>query len=376
MIRNILFFFVLTFILFCLFTYLFIDPNFYYLKNLYSGFTHDNRLITVIVYFLFISILFCLYVKMLNFKNFTNFTNFKNSKFLLLIPIAGILAYPAALSFDLFNYIATAKVAFGYLENPYIVMPIELVGEPILIFTRATNKVALYGPLWTLLSSIPYYLSLGNYLLTIILFKLLVLSFYLGTIRFLWKMTKNIYSVLFFAASPLVLIETFISGHNDVVMMFFALGSLYFLKDKKITLSIIFLVFSIMVKYATIFLIPVYIYYLYKRRRKEGINWDFVYKSSFFLMLIIFFLSPLREEIYPWYAIWPLTFLSLVAGKQKMISTIFIFFAYCLMLRYIPFMLLGTYFGPTPYINLAIIFLCPGFYVLYLFLTNKYKFNK
>ena len=183
------------------------------------------------------------------------------------------------------------------------------------------------------------------------------------------------YSVLYFAASPLVLIETFVSGHNDVVMMFFAIGSIYFLKNKKVFFALIVILISILIKYATVFLLPVFLYYFWKKRRKEEVDWDFVYILSFGLMLFIFFLSPLREEIYPWYAIWPITFLSLIAHKHKMLNAFFIFFTFCLMLRYIPFMLLGDYFGPTPYIKLVITFLLPGIFAVYLLFKNKFKIS-
>lgn len=369
--KLVLYLFTGVFIIFCFFTYLFIDVNFYFLKNLYTGFAIENRVVVSVVYFAFIAVLFFLYGKILKIKEL----NFKKNKFLFLIPVFGILAYPAILSFDLFNYLATAKVAFSYFENPYVVMPIEFIGEPILIFTRATNKIDLYGPLWTAISGIPHYLSFGSYLAEIVLFKAFVSIFYLGIVYIIWKITKNFYCVLYFAASPLVIIETFFSGHNDVVMMFFALGSIYLLKNKKILLALVFISLSILIKYATLFLLPVFVYYFYKRLRKKEVDWDFVYLMSFALMLVIFFLSPIREEIYPWYAIWPLAFLALISEKKQIISKFFIFFTFCLMLRYIPFMLLGTYFGPTPIIKDVITFVIPGIYLIYLFSANKFKLS-
>lgn len=360
------------FVLFSLFTYLYIDPNFIYLKILFTGFAFDKRLIVTLFYILSITAFFVIYFLILN----NNSTNLKNLKWFFCIPLFGILAYPAALSFDLFNYLATAKVTFAYFENPYIIMPIEFQGDPMLLFTHAANKIALYGPLWIGITSLPFYLSAGNYLISVVLFKLLVGIFYFGIVYLIWKMTKSIYSVLFFAASPLVLIETFISGHNDVVMMALALLSVYCLKKNKLFPALVFLFLSILIKYATLFLIPLFIYYLYKRIIKEEIDWDKFYLWGFILMLIIFFLSPLREEIYPWYAIWPLTFLSLAANKWKTLSSIFIFFTFCLMLRYVPFMLIGTYFGPTPSIKLIITFVLPSSFAVILLVKNKLSMRK
>jgi hypothetical protein len=305
----------------------------------------------------------------MNFKG-----NINKVEELVLVPLIGIFSYPTILSYDIFNYIATAKVAFKYFENPYIVMPIDMVGDKVLLFTRAANKIALYGPFWVGLTSIPYYLSFDNYLASIILFKTLIAIFFIGTVYLIWRMTKNMYSVLFFAASPLVLVETFISGHNDVVMMFFALLSINMLKNKKITFALILLLLSILIKYATIFLIPVFIYYFYLKLKNREVSWDKMYFLSFILMMVIFFLSPIREELYPWYAIWPLTFLALVADKKKTLSTLFVVFTFGLMLRYVPFMLIGTYFGPTPFIRIGLTITPVGLYLFYLFLSKKIKY--
>ena len=141
-----------------------------------------------------------------------------------------LLSYPAILSYDIFNYIGTSKVLFIYHENPYLQMPIEFIGDPILMFTRAANKVALYGPLWVFLSGIPYAISFGNYFVSVFVFKIFVSVFYVGIVYLIRKLTNSYFSILLFAANPLVIIETFVSGHNDVVMMFFALLAFYLLK--------------------------------------------------------------------------------------------------------------------------------------------------
>ena len=349
----------------CAFTYLFIDTNFIYLQSLYTGMYLNNRLLLTTVYFLLVSALFICYFLILKGKD-----KKMNNRFLL-IPLLGILAYPAALSFDLFNYIATAKVAFYYLENPYIVMPIEMAGEPTLVFTRAINKIALYGPLWTIISGIPFLLSFGNYLFSILLFKTFVGIFYFGISWLIYKISKSYTSVLYFAANPLVIIETFVSGHNDVVMMFLALFSIYSLRNKKYMLAVLFLISSIMIKYAAIFLIPLFVYYLYKHIKKKEIDWYRLYAIGFVLMLAIFFLSPFREEIYPWYAIWPLTFLTLT--KNNWLKSLFAVFSFGLMLRYMPFILTGNYFGVTPNIKLFLTYAPVLIFILFSKLFKSFK---
>ena len=337
--------------IFTIFTYFFVDPNLIYFKTFYSGFALKERGVVSLIYILLILIFFVFYYFL-----YSRVT-IKNLKKIILISVIFLFfSYPAVLSYDIFNYITTAKVTYFYLENPYIIYPIEFIGEPYLEFTRAANKTALYGPFWIMLSGIPFISGFGNFILTLFNFKLLSFSFYLGISYLIFKLTKDPKKVAFFALNPLVLIETVVSGHNDVVMMFFALFSLYFLKKNKYAFSVIFMVFSILIKLATVFLTPVFIYYFYMKLKKKRIDWDKIFMLSATSMLAIFFLSPLREEIYPWYGIWFLTFAALIP-KYKILRVFSVLLSFVLLLRYIPFMYLGTYFGPTPGIKILVTFI-------------------
>lgn len=335
---------------FCIFSFLFIDKNFIYLKDLYSGFSESHREIISVIYLLFIFLFFfCYYflLKRINLKILKNIV--------IVTAMILIFAYPAMLSFDIFNYIFTSKVLFFYQENPYIIMPIEFINDPLLNFTRAANKVALYGPLWLSLTGIPFLLSLGNFLIALINFKILVSIFYFAITFLIYKMTKNAYKTAFFALNPLVLIETLVSGHNDVLMMFFALLSIYFLKKEKVVFAIILIFLSILIKYATIFLFPVFVYYFYLKFKKQKIIWEKIYWYSFILMFMIFVLSFIREEIYPWYGIWFLTFVPLLMNKKSIISFSFLI-SFLLLLRYIPYMYFGDYLRIGAIIKEAITF--------------------
>ena len=367
--KFLLFIFILSLISFLVLSFTFIDPNLIYLKKIFTGFAFSNRTIVSIAYLILICVLF---------YSFWNFLilyrekklNKKEIYFLIGFPAILLLAYPAMLSYDIFNYVFTSKVLFFYRENPYIMMPINFLGDPLLDFTRAANKTALYGPIWTLISAVPYYLGLGNFLLTMYLFKVFVAIFYFGTIYLIYKFTKNLENVLFFAFNPLVFIETFLSGHNDVVMMFLALLTFYFLKNKKIISSLFLLFASIFIKFASVFILPTFFLIIYKNYKKREINYEKLFFQASILMLIIFYLSFLREEIYPWYAVWFLSFLSLTKITRTKLILVTVF-SFSLMLRYIPFMYLGTYFGPTPIIKIAITFIPVSIFVFYYILRSK-----
>lgn len=346
--KVIYFFYTVFLLLLVCFSYLFIDPGFFYLRFLFTNFYQLQRTITTVGFIVGIILFFAFYLLFL-YRIKRNQLS-KKTVFCLVAITVGVLllAYPAMLSFDIFNYIATAKVTFFYNENPYLIMPIAFTHDPLLLFMHAANKTALYAFVWIALTGIPYLLGFGNFLLILLNFKIIVALFYIATIWLLWKMTKNIFQTMFFALNPLVIIETLISGHNDIVMMFLLLVSFYFLFAKRVGWSIFFYLASIGIKYTTVILLPLFIWQQLKPLSKE----KFYIVAALFLY-IIFFLSSLREEIYPWYALWFLLPVSLQA-KNNLLTWISIAFSFSLLLRYIAFMLLGTYFGPTPFIKILL----------------------
>lgn len=360
--------FILSSLALTLFSFLFVDANLIYLKGIYTGFAFQNREVVASIYIMLILISFFIYSNILKNIRMLEFNKFKLT--IAIIALILLFSYPAFLSFDIFNYIATAKTLFFYHENPYIVMPVEFKGDPLLLFTHAPNKIALYGPFWIFLTGIPYFLGFGNFLLTLFSFKIFVACFYFGTLYLFWKLSgKNLELFSLFALNPLILIETFMSSHNDIVMIFFALLCFSSLKQRKTVMGLIMLALSILIKYATIFLIPVVIFVLWNKTKGKEVSWEKIYKYSFICMFFIFLLSAFREEIYPWYAIWFLPF-SLLSKNKLMLYTS-LAFSFGLLLRYIPFMLLGTYFGPTPLIKTLVTFI-PLFLVFaYLLIKRK-----
>ncbi len=356
-----------------LFSYSFVDHNLIYYQKLYTGFAFNNRGVVSVLYVVFVILFFLFYfliIKLINEKIIV----FKEIKYLVGFTCLFLLfSYPAMLSYDIFNYVATANVLFHYHENPYLIMPIAFIGDPLLLFTHAANKVALYGPAWIVISGLPFLLGIGNFFMVIINLKLTVIIFYLLTIFILWKFTKSLLAISLFAFNPLVIIEILVSGHNDIVMMFFALFSLYLVKQKKIFLAIVFMFLSIFIKYASIFLLPVFVYLLIQNYHKREIVWEKIFLISSISMFSIFLLSPLREEMYPWYAIWFLTF-SLCLPKVKLLLYFSIALSFGLMLRYLPFMYLGTYFGITPIARILLTIIPIFILCLYgLFKLNKHK---
>lgn len=351
-----------------IFSYLFIDPNLFYYKAIFTNFSFNNRVGASIIYASVIILLFFVYFLLIKS---TKVLKDKVWKIVFLSIAVAVFAYPAMLSYDIFNYMLTAKVAYFYRENPYVVMPIEFINEPMLSFTHAANKLALYGPFWIMLSAIPHFLGFGNFIITLFLFKFLPAGFYLGTTYFIYKISGRKENALYFSLNPLVVIESLVSAHNDIAMVFFALLAFYLIK-KNAYFSFFFLICSVLIKYATIFLAPIYIICL-KGLKNKNYNIDKLYLYAAISLLAIFLLSPLREEIYPWYFIWPLSFLSLTSGN-KLLKSCAVFFSFGLMLRYLPYMLTGSHFDGTPLLRIVLMVAPIIFYLTFLWLKKYYKF--
>lgn len=320
---------------------------------------HTYRADSTTIYVLLFAALFILYVRTLHL---IQTGRIRVRKLLAVIGVATAILFFGfpGLSQDVFNYMATAKVTYAWQENPYIVMPIEIPNEPMLTYMHAANKVALYGPVWIVVSAIPHYLGLGNPLFTVYMFKFLEIVFYVSVLWLIWRLSeKKLWALAFFSLNPIVLTEINLCGHNDAVMMFFALSSFWLLQKKKYFFSITALLCSIFIKYATVLLVPVYLYTVLKIMRKEKFSWTTVWIWSATMMYAAFLLSPLREEIYAWYFIWPLAFLALIPGESLLVWLSY-GFTFGLPLRLAPFMYLQTWAGVTPMVKKFVTFIPPA----------------
>lgn len=284
---------------------------------------------------------------------------------LIAVVIISLLSFPA-LSYDIFNYIATAKLTFFYGENPYVVMPVEIPNEPMLGYTRAANKLALYGPVWIILSSFPYIVGGWHHIGVIYSFKMFALVFYLLCTYMIYRKTKRWESALFFAANPLVLLEVLVNGHNDIVMMVLAAGGLILWSKPSVYQKVAGLVLfaaSVFVKGATIALVPLF-FLPTSLSGGLGWSWEKKMKAAYILMFLVFLVSPLREEMYPWYAVWWLVFAALIPiTKQSFIHGFSFWLSLGLMLRYLPWIVTREYGGITPITRIVLTVIPVGLYV-------------
>jgi hypothetical protein len=252
-----------------------------------------------------------------------------------------------ALSYDLFNYIFDAKIITHYHQNPYLHKALDYPTDPMLSFMRWTHRTYPYGPFWLALTVPLSYFGHQIFLLTFFLFKFLAVGFYLGSSYLIYKINKKInpgaevFNTIFFALSPLVIIECLVSSHNDIAMVFFALLAVYFyVASSKIT-GIILMGLSAAIKIPTVLLVIPMIFGLLPLEKykltNERLSWSLV---GFSILGLLYSMTKL--EIQPWYFLWVLPFVALLRPNKYVISLTMGISA-GLLLRYSGFLYTGNW---------------------------------
>lgn len=258
-----------------------------------------------------------------------------------------------AFSYDLFNYIFDAKIFTFYHQNPYLHKALDFPGDPMLSFMHWTHRLFPYGPTWLVLTVPLSFLGLQFFLPTFFLFKILMSISFLGTVFFIGKILRRVLSgnevfgIAFFALNPLVVIESLVSSHNDIVMMFLTILCLYLLVSKKYIWSIILLGLSVGIKFATLILIPIFLLIYYFEKQNKKLNWEILFSAATVAMIIPIILASYRTNFQPWYLLNILPLAALVAKKYYfLIPSIIISLAS--IFHYLPFLYLGNWDNPVP----------------------------
>ncbi|MEK7065659.1 MAG: hypothetical protein AAB961_01580 [Patescibacteria group bacterium] len=258
-------------------------------------------------------------------------------RLILIVSVILLFSYPA-FSYDIYNYMFTAKTVLVYHTSPYTIIPLQLTGvEPWLNFMRWTHLPSAYTPLWILLSLPPFLFGFGVFLLILWNMKLLIVGFYLLTTLMIGKILgevdheKRTLGMTIFALNPLILIESVVSPHNDIVMMGLALTAWYWR-------SWFMLAASVGLKFMTITLFPV-----------AALGWH--RKLALLAMLAGLLYIIWDREILPWYWVWIMPFVALLPRNRSLfilstgVST-------GLLLRYLPYLYLGNWDPPAPMFKL------------------------
>ena len=154
------------------------------------------------------------------------------------------------------------------------------------------GEISAYGPFFSTLMMF-WYLLFGEfdffmYKIPSIIFDTLnvLMIYFIG--KKLFDKRLALYLSLLYCFSFIVLYNSAVVGNDDNITMFFILGSLYFLINKKLPISAVFSSVSIMFKIIGIISLPAVFYYIF---RKYGLNALFKYALLLGIVYLCF-LSP------------------------------------------------------------------------------------
>lgn len=351
------------------------------LQKILFSFQHIGyfqRPLSTLIYLIILALLFILYSCFLYLTHKDRIKKKFIWSIILLSSVILVLSYNA-FSYDLFNYIFDAKIITFYHQNPYLHKALDYPGDPMLGFMHWTHRLYPYGPLWLGLT-VPLSL-LGSHIfwITFFLFKFLIGGFYLGSVYLLYQINKKIlpkyqnFNLVLFSLNPLVLIESLVSSHNDIVMIFFALLGVYlFLQGKRI-LSLLLIILSALVKIPTSFIaVPVILSFLPIKQKLDDRRfvWGLILFSSAALFYVL-----TRLEMQPWYILWVFPFVCLLKPNKYLVSG-FIGLTLGLLLRYAPFFYFGNWDGIVGNIEFVSTIGMPIIFLLIVFFFDKLNYGK
>lgn len=223
-------YFVLIFLL-SVYSFVLVDPNFTpfssvvwsVFRNFMVQIGYYQRIWSFVLYSILIIALFV-------FQYFLMKQKVSPVRVALGVGILTLCAYPF-LSHDFFNYLFDAKIVSYYHQNPYIRAAWDFPADPDLRFMHWVQRTYPYGPVFLVLTVIPSFVSFGKFIISFVLFKALWSFMYVAATAALTRVNKKV--ALFFATSPLIIVEGLINGHNDLIAVTFGLMALYGAVQKK-----------------------------------------------------------------------------------------------------------------------------------------------
>jgi alpha-1,6-mannosyltransferase len=182
-----------------------------------------------------------------------------------------LAAFPGG-ALDIFHNIMDGRLVWLYHLNPILVAPSAVQGDPLFPYLHYWwDTRTAYGPLWFLLT-VPAYLAAGDSLMrNIVAYKALPFTFELVSLVFIVLIVRRIdpshtaAAVVCFGWNPLVLWEVAGNGHNDIVMMCFALAAILLLLSRHWPFAFPVLACSVLVKYISLILLPVFVIWVLRR---------------------------------------------------------------------------------------------------------------
>jgi hypothetical protein len=303
----------------------------------------NNRHLLTYSYIAIISIICLTYVKTLQALRNIIFSTQQ------LILVTLLLATPLfisnnALSYDVFNYMFNAKMVLVFNADPHQKVALDYAYDDWTRFMHNTHTPAPYGYGWTALSLLPFLAGQEKFTLTWLLFRAMSVMSLIMLALLLGKFTTSkqrwwTYAVLF---NPLLLIEVVSNSHNDLWMMVPAVASTLLIFKKpipwsKAIASLILLLLSATIKFATITLLPIWLIQVFFKSKALEKYWAYLSSLALFSPL----LTTRSQQFHPWYLPWSMVWLPWIPKSPWKWGLLAL--SISSLYRYVPYLWYGEY---------------------------------
>jgi hypothetical protein len=234
---------------------------------------------------------------------------------------------------DLFRYVIRGRVSSIYGESPYATAPDAFPDDPFLpLAGEWADETSPYGPLWELLAAAVTRLTQNNLLAGLLTFKLVGLLAHLACGWLIWRLlaqadaAKQRSFTLLWLWNPALLLMFVVDGHNDVLMMVWQLVAIWFWRQKRPSLTLLFLLIAPLTKPIALLPIPFFVIAIWRdlpdlRARLRVFSWGVLWSGTAVWLAFLPFGSPvdlavrLLREASSGPGFSPATLVLLVAGE-------------------------------------------------------------
>ncbi len=180
-----------------------------------------------------------------------------------------------ALSRDMFLFSLYGRMVDQYHLNPYVVAPQTLSHDSIQQMLASMQQLpsVTFGPVWIDLCILISLATHSNLILMLVGFRLLGLLAHLGNVILLWSMlgrlapSRRLAATLAYAWNPLVLSLGITFAHQEVMLAFFVLLSLFNLRHEATLLGWIFALLAAVLNFLGLLLLPLFVLLLLRLSR-------------------------------------------------------------------------------------------------------------
>ena len=180
----------------------------------------------------------------------------------ILFSLILVWVYPVGAT-DIYDYIFRARLWALYDYNPLTVTPLQVNHDPWFPYVVWVWFTSPYGPFWADISVVINRLAGNSLLANLLLFKLLAVLSVAAVSILLFDLLRErgegeaLSGVLLIAWNPLLLFETAVNGHNDMLMMALLVAALWLYRRQLHWAALVLGTLAALVKLAALAALPV-----------------------------------------------------------------------------------------------------------------------